>query len=262
MPRKNKIITIFHLCCAFSYLSWLLFQPYAREVVVQNSKLSLFERVLGHPSCFQKLSLFEQQSLVEGYKALQSGKKPSYKPLSFLFTTPPFALAWLFFSIFIPLLLLFRVEGAHQSVWLLPLFVVAYAYFSYKTPTPEKPPFFPSKDYVITNYLDNDPGGIFQRHSRLLEGWHRYLIAEWAHEDPSRDSTLFEEQLDRGLFAFNVERLKQLSSGEKDEVMLAGFIATPSLFRFLLYLTWNLIFAWTISRKKKRIPSEAASAPN
>ena len=173
--------------------------------------------------------------------------------------SPGFALAWLFFSIVICLLLLFQIEGASHATWLLPLLVLGYAYFLYAPPNAERESLFPSEEYVVANYVEEPKSGLFDRREMLLHGWHNYLVAEWAEEVPSREVADFGEQLEKGLFAFNVARLKWIMSGKGDEIVVAGFTTPPSFMRVACYFIWNLFFAWFINRRSK---SEAVSHPS
>ena len=265
MSRKKKVITILHLCFAFSYLSWLLILPYGKAVISQKSELALYEVVLEHSSLFQELSSSDKLALSEGYEKTHNRESPSFlRQVCSLFflEAPSFALAWLFFSIIICLLLLFQIEGAHKVVWLLPFLVVAYAYFTSQAPPIESESFFPSEDYVISHYADEENSSWFNKRKRLLQGWHGYLITEWGQEQLSQESAVFEKQLERALFAFNVARLKWILSGKKDDLILAGFTLSPSFFRLFFYLLWNLFFAWFITRKEKHSRLEAVSNPS
>jgi hypothetical protein len=262
MSRKKKILIIFHLCFAFTYLFWLLIQPYVKEIIAQKSKCALFEAVMEKESLFQQLPSVDQLTLLEGYTTANQKKSPSLlQEVGSLFfvDTPPFALAWLFFSLAICSLLLFRIEGGVVSVWLLPLIVLGYAYFFYDVPQKSRETLFPSEGYVLTTYVETAENKARGRRESLLLGWHRYLVCEWACEEPSQDPALFKEQLDKGLFAFNVARLKWILEGKGDEIVLAGFAASPSLLRIASYFIWNLFFAWFINRREKNTSIAAPS---
>lgn len=261
MSRKKKILIVFHLIFAFSFFSWLLMKPYVMEVVSRKSQRALYEMIMERETLFQNLSHHEQSSIQEGYKAVSKQHGPSFvQRLGRLFfiETPSFALAWIFFSILICLLLLFHIDGAKMAAWILPLLVVGYGYFLYASPKTPKPGLFPSEQYVRETYLGGEGGN---SRERLLEGWHLYLIQEWAKEIPSEDKAAFEQQVDKGLFAFNIARLQWIRDGKGDEVVAAGFTAPPSFFRVISYFLWNLLFAWIINRREKNSRSEPLSNP-
>ncbi|MCC5832065.1 MAG: hypothetical protein JJU12_03375 [Chlamydiales bacterium] len=254
MSRKKKILIIFHLIFAFSFLTWLVIKPYTMEVVSRKSQRALYEKVLQREELFQNLSIEEQEAIREGYHEV--AKRPAAS--LFKSETPAFGLAWLFFSILICILLLFNIEGARTAVWILPLLVVGYGYFLYASPQPQRPGLFPSEQYVRETYLE----GIEGNREQLLKGWHLYLVNEWAQEAPSEEPALFEQQVDKGLFAFNIARLQWIRDGKGDEVVLAGFTSPPSLFRVISYFLWNLAFAWVINRREKSLQSEPLSSPS
>lgn len=265
MSRKKKILIIFHLCFALSYFFWLLIQPYVKEIVSQKSEKALYEMVMARETLFHSLSPEEQLVLTTGYETLQ--KRPSPSILHemgrlFFVDTPPFALAWLFFSLLICFLLLFRIEGATKAIWLLPLIVLGYAYFLYSSPSPQRESLFPSEEYVLTNYIDENQTQGMDSREKLLRGWHLYLIHEWAHESPDQVKTLFDQQLDKGLFAFNVARLRWILDGKGDEIVMAGFTTPPSILRVACYFIWNFLFAWLINRREKASVSTPASNPS
>lgn len=237
-------------------------KPYVMEVVSRKSQRTLYEMVMEREALFQNLSLQEQELIREGYRKVSEKAGPSLtEKLGRLFfiETPAFALAWIFFSIVLCLLLLFNIEGAKAAVWILPFLVIGYGYFLYTAPQSARLGLFPSEQYVRETYLDGVGGN---DRERLLRGWHLYLINEWAREIPSADTTLFEQQVDKGLFAFNIARLQWIRDGKGDEVVLAGFTSPPSIFRVLSYFLWNLVFAWMINRREKRSQSELLSSPN
>src|SRR5262249_43202346 len=118
MSRKKKILVLLQLCMAFTYLCWLILQPYVKEIVSYKSQLALYEMVLEREPLFEQLPAKDKRIIERGYAAAMQRKAPSFWKafgVGFLTHTPPFALAWLFFSLAIPLLLLFHIEGAARS---------------------------------------------------------------------------------------------------------------------------------------------------
>jgi hypothetical protein len=218
--------------------------------------------VMERKPLFEQLPSEDQAELLLGYERVQQkGSVPWMQEIGEIFfhKTPPFALAWLFFSLLICFLLLFHIEGAAVSVWLLPLIVLGYAYFLYDAPKKARESLFPSEEYVLTTYVKSAENNARGQRESLLLGWHRYLVQEWAHELPSDKPQVFQQQLDKGLFAFNVARLKWMLQGKGDEVILAGFAASHSQLRLGCYFFWNLGFAWIINRKER---STSVAAPS
>jgi hypothetical protein len=261
MSRRKKIFIICHLCFALSFLVWLLIQPYVREIVSQKSQNAVYEMVTSH-SLFKDLPESEQEGLVSGYDKVKKQNAPSFLHECgrlFFISTPACALAWLFFSLAVSLLLLFQIEGAEKAAWLLPCIVLAYMYFSYTSAPKDKKSLFPSETYVLNRYVSSQEIEVMSQRKRLLVGWHRYLVAEWAKEEPSSKPEIFQQQLEKGLFAFNVARINWLQQGKGDEIVLAGFSTTPAPLSAIFYLLWNTGFAWMVRKEKKR-SSEAQSA--
>ncbi len=261
MSRKKRIFIIIQLIFAFTFLSWLLMKPFVMEVISRKSQISLYEMVMEREALFQALSPEEQAEVKLGYDAVKhSSGTPLLRQVgSLLFVdTSPFVLAWIFFSILICMLLLFHIEGAGAAAWILPALVIGYAYFFYTAPSPKPEGLFPSESYVRENYVQTEEG--LSRHETLLKAWHHYLVKEWTNEEPNPDQ--FEAQVDKGLFAFNIARLKWIRDGKGDEVVLAGFASHPSFLRVFSYFLWNLIFAWLINRRAKVSHSAPLSSPN
>lgn len=249
LSRKKKILIIIHLIFAFTYLSWLFMKPYAMQIVTRKSEKSLYEMVMAREALFQKLSTQEQLAIKQGRELRQTPSLSHQLHRLFFVETPPFALAWIFFSLLISLFLLLGIEGATKTAWILPLLALGYGYFLYSTPPKQREGLFPEESYVRTYYLTTEKGK--NDRQQLMKAWHRYVITEWALENPEEDPPLFEEQLERGLFAFNIARLKWIQEGKGDEVVTAGFSTPPSQFRIFAYLLWNLIFAWLVTRKQR-----------
>lgn len=162
---------------------------------------------------------------------------------------PALERAWIVFSVVIALLLLLRIEGAVQAVWLLPLIVALYAYDNYQyapTPAPRASDLlFPSEAYLIEHYLKQPLSSrIAEQHDQLLKGWQLYLIAEWLQETPASDPEQFAFQVERGQFAFDVARLELSTSDQK--VTSSLYKKEPPLL-LVGYLIWNLFLAWCVT---------------
>ncbi len=263
MSRKKKVFIILHLIFTFTFLSWLLMKPYVLEVMAKKSQLALYEMVIEKESLFHSLPSDQQTQIVEDFERAQTRSGPSLMHAVgrlFFVDTPVFALAWIFFSIAICLLLLFHIEGATLAIWILPFLIIGYGYELYTSRTHKPEGLFPKESYVREHYIDSQE--ILGKRELLQKGWHRYLITEWTHTEPSGDPDIFQKQLDQGLFAFNIARLNWIQEGKGDEIVLAGFAAPPSFFRVLSYFLWNTLFAWMITRHRKVSRSDPLSTPS
>jgi len=100
MSRKKRMLILIHLIFACTFLSWLFMKPYVMAVTSHKSQLALYEMVMERETLFQTLSSKQQSSIKQGFESTQRGSTPSFMDaLSrlFLFDTPAFALAWIFF---------------------------------------------------------------------------------------------------------------------------------------------------------------------
>ena len=148
IPRPARICAIIQLCLAFSVLLWNISEPFIGEIFTLKSKLLLYHDVMGIPSPnqgihkerlirnaerFKVLSKQMQEQVAKNSQFLQKQLQRSFwdklKSVAILFAykISPFELAWIFFSIVIVIMLLKKVEGASQAVWLLPILVACYA---------------------------------------------------------------------------------------------------------------------------------------
>lgn len=247
MIRKKKILIILHLSLIFCYLIALIVRPNLKENFTRKSGLKLYEEVLQREALFQNLSLESQEELSTGYEEMRHQETPSLfsHPFGFFKTTSSPILIWLALSAIFCVLLLLEVKKIHYALWLLPSLLLG----SLMTDGSQnvRSDLFPTETYLSENYPANT----------LLQGWHQYLITEWAHEIPASEKELFSSQLERGLFAFNIARLQELQKGDK--LLFEGFSESGP--NFLLYLTlfWNVLFAWMIHRFSK---SAALSSQN
>lgn len=253
-----RVAAIIHLCLAFTLLLWITSQPFMGDLFAIKSELLLYDSVFDQPELIAKLPPDQHQDLVLGHEALKKkmqlsfGEKFKSMLRLLLLYTPPLELAWLFFSLIIPVMLLMRIEGAAQACWILPVITLAYAVDNHMY----APSFqghldrdlFPTEEFITHHYLDAPLSNtIFEQQEQLTKGWQRFLIESWAGEAPADDATIFKQQLVKGEFAFNVARLQL----RKNTPLLAIDIK-PSKKSFVilgLYLAWNLLFAIIVLRK-------------
>lgn len=269
IPKPARICAIIQLCLAFSLLLWNASEPFVGEIFTWKSRLLFYQDVMGIPSDgnassekearlsrnaerFHKLPSIKQEKLIQDKEQIQKQLQRSFwdkiKSLAALYayTISPYELAWIFFSVVISIMLLKKVEGAAQVVWLLPLLTALYAadtrWFAHPVPASDSS-LFPSEAELIEHYVKAPlSSDIFEQQKQLTLGWKRYLIAEWTHETPAEDPALFELQAEEGEFLFTLARL------ELRKPTLADAPAArhpPSFPLLILYFFWNVYFAYT-----------------
>ena len=272
IPKPARICAIIQLCLAFSVLLWNASEPFVGEIFTLKSRLLFYQDVMGIPAKdnisiekverlnrnadrFKSLPNQTKNQLVDNYQVIQKQLQRSFldKITSvislFAHRISPYELAWIFFSIVISILLLKRIEGAAQAVWLLPLLAAAYAVDSRWYGTSDQlsleSRLFPSEKELIENYIKEQLShDVFVQQEQLLNGWKRYLIVKWGHQHPSEDHMIFEKQTEDAEFNFTLARL-ELRSKQKDFFILEKNQSIPSYPLLILYFFWNTYFAYT-----------------
>lgn len=261
-----RVMAILQLCLAFTIIAWHAGKPFAGDLYAAKSKLVIYQHVIGtknpqHAARFEQLPKPEQEQILNDYAALLNQIDQPYvdklkKSFAHLFfETPMTEMGWLALSIVIPILLLKRVEGSVQAVWLLPLAMLCLTIDNrwHGTPPPRQADehVFPSEDYIIQHYLKQPLSrNIIEQHTQLSQGWESYLIHEWAHEEPSQDLEVYQQQKVKGDFAFQLARLEFVKPATTQK---AGQIK-QSYYFLGLGLFWHLSFAmvvWSLLSKKQ-----------
>ncbi len=271
IPTAARVCAIIQLCLVFSIFLWNAAQPFTSELFTLKSQLLLYQDVLGIPAQpdlptdkqtrlahnaadFRQLPEKQKLALLANYAALEVQLQRTFLDKFtrsvhiLIMEIPPFELAWLVFSAVIAIMLLKRVEGAAQAVWLLPLLAALYAFDSRWQGTP--PPqgevhLYPTEQVLVDDYLKQPlSANIFEQQSQLQEAWKLYLVDAWAQQTPSTDPMLFEQQAQQGEFAFNVMRLENRPS-MVSQARVPGKTPLEPLWLLSLYLFWNTYFAYT-----------------
>jgi hypothetical protein len=262
IPTPARVCAIIQLCMAFSVLLWNASEPFIGEIFNVKSNLLLYQDVMGTDH-FKTLPEQTQKSLLQNYEALQKQLQRSFwdKLKSvfdlFAYKISPWEIAWMVFSIAIAIMLLKRVEGASQAVWLLPVLIACYAadtrLYTKENPGSAEHKLFPTEKEIVENYLQGPLSeDIFDQQKELMEGWKRYLIIKWAHQAPSEVKEVFDKQAGEGAFRFNLARL-DLHTKQGN----VSIPASPALWQLILYFFWNTYFAYT-AWKHTKIWSAAA----
>lgn len=272
IPMPQRLMAIAQLCIAFSLLLWHATQPFMGEYFALRSRMLLYEYAMGtstflksQPGRDAKLEerarrfahLPEKEMLRSDYQRIQDyAQRPALRKLEEGFrgliqNVPPFEQAWIFFSIVISILILLKRDGARQAAWLLPLIVLAYAADNVATgkPAAAQPDagLFPTEELIIQKYLKEPLKSAPQIQKEQLEkGWKQYLIENWSLKS-SEDET---QKLEDAEYHFTIARLHLLHQQPLSE-WLHSYQEKSSGLTLLMYLIWNGMFAWIVSRPVK-----------
>ena len=94
------------------------------------------------------------------------------------------------------ILLLKKVEGAAQALWILPLLTVAYAcenqFLRHPAPSQRSKKLFPTEKVLLEHYLDEpfSPSASLQQ-KQLKQAWDAYLVKEWTENLGTPDEGFF-----------------------------------------------------------------------
>jgi hypothetical protein len=271
IPTPKRLLAIIQLCIVFSLILWYATQPFMGEYFALRSRMLLYEYVMGtselvksqlsqekltrHVQRFNLLSEPERQLLIQDYQFLQNrALRSTWNKIqdglhTLLFAIPPFEMAWLFFSTLLAILLLLKVEGASQAVWILPLIVLAYSIdnrLNGRTiPDPPDLALFPTEATLIQHYLKEPlSSNWLEQKQQLQVGWERYLVSHWLLNKNERSLSDWQQQVEQANFNFTLARLKRLHS-QPSKDWLSSFNLKLSYSFLCAYFLWNLFFAWS-----------------
>jgi len=260
IPTPQRTLAIIQLCLIFTLASLLGGYPFMGELFAIKSKSALYTYVMGSPE-YASLPQQKQSEIKAAYDTLQEQtSRPFLSKMGdsiriLFFDISPFALAWMVFALAISLMILLKVEGARRAAWLLPVIAAAYGIDNMMNGTalPERADsvLFPSESVIVDNYL-REPldGDIFKQRDQLMRGWNLYLVKEWAKETPSADTQEMTKQVEKGTFAFTLARAEKIRDNE-ETTPYSGMRQKEALLLLLLYVGWNLYFAWMMNRRQK-----------
>ena len=266
IPFPQRIMSILQLCIVFSVILWIIAQPFMGDYFAIKKRILLYESAMGIPSVsnetrsyqtlknqknwFEELPIYEKMGLAKAYQALDQylGRSVMVKimdGLHFLFKDISILLmGWLAFSVVIPILVLKKVEGAKQTVWILPILAIAYSanniYYGTDPTIPMDHQLFPTENALIEKGLMSEIStlSVLDQKKQLEEAWKTYLIKTW---NPDSKLPLYEY----AQFQFTIERLKLLQR-EPYFTWLRTNHQKDHPFWLFLYIIWNFIFAWII----------------
>lgn len=252
-----RVLSIIQLCLGLISLLSVLQFPFMGALYYYKSEMLLYEQLLGRKgednSHFLSLPKKDQSNLLTKYSELASLRDEGFLlKLSKMFTLLKsylsiYELIWILLSISIPIMLLLKTEGAIQAAWLLPLITLIFAIDNQINGITVKGPeaFFPAEGEIIFKYLKRPLGASLKEQQEDLKlGWKIYLVEEWAKETPSNDEGLFQKQADKGLFAFNYNRVNKQTPFSYSSY----FREKRSPATLIAFLIWNLFFAAAITK--------------
>ncbi|MEI8365994.1 MAG: hypothetical protein WCF65_06215 [Parachlamydiaceae bacterium] len=278
IPTPARVCAIIQLCLAFTIILWFASQPFVGEIFTLKSRLLFYQDLMGVPSHagfsperlarlernserFQQLPRGKQEQLKHEVKAIHDQFNRSFlSKLSevikiFAFDFSPYELLWLVLSIAIPIMLLKRVEGAAQAVWLLPLLVACYTldnrmYGRQAGPLSDSL-LFPTEQELVYGYIEGGLSrNVMEQQEQLINGWQRYLVINWGKDVPADDAGSFSKQVENAEFIFTLARLEIRS--QEPTPLLKKDIQQP-IALVAAYFLWNLFFAYTASKKDNKL---------
>lgn len=266
IPTPARVAAIVQLCLAFTLLAWQGSLPFMGELFATKSRLLVYQHIIGnkmgkklesHAKRFAALPKKAQEQILRDYDILQRQLDTPLltkiqRAVKGLWNLPILEKAWIVFAVLIPILLLKRVEGSLQIVWILPLLTLAYAIENRWQSLPPSPTaeqrLFPSEAVILQDYVGEPlKPSISEQQKQLLQGWENYLVREWAKETPAADPQHFRQQVESGDFAFNLARLEAIKNERASRTRKQEPISLLAL-----YLFWNLSFALIVHKALKQ----------
>lgn len=275
IPMPARVCAIIQLSLAFMIILWNVSQPFMGELFTYKSQMLIYQDVMGlskssdpiekrerlerNNERFESFPNIEKTQLTQHYEQLQQLSQRTilqklWRSIRIIVLEVPFyEQLWLALSLILPILILKRVEGAAQAVWLLPLLTCIYSldnhrYGQHLTPSAETR-LFPSEQILINDYLQQPLSPLLlEQKTQLLSAWKLYLIKEWSPRLSLDKSINNSDQLaEHGEFAFNVARINSLPH-PKEIIKGKRRAHKESLIILSLYLFWNFFFAATVFR--------------
>lgn len=253
IPTPARIVAILQLCLAFTLLAWHGSLPFMGELFSTKAKLLVYQHVMGkkiegHATRFAELPKKQRDQILRDYDILQRRLEVGFmekigRAVEGIWHLPLFEKTWILFAVLIPILLLKRIDGAQQIVWILPVLALAYAAENRWQGKPHdltlEEKLFPTEAVLLRDYLNEPLATTLAAQQQQLErGWKLYLVREWAKELPSDN---FPQQVEKGDFVFNLARLEAI---QKQPVIHTR--EQESYFWLALYIFWNLSFALVV----------------
>ena len=221
MKTSTRVIIVIHLSLVFWFLAWACLRPPLDDYYRQQTIRVLHEAVELTPPDQEGLS-WDEHIGRSTYLLVQG--------------IPPFTQAWVAFSLAICLLLLFRITGARQASWLLPLLAILYSWNNMTTGADAPPPpdahLFPQEEALHPYLQEPLSDSIQEQYTQLKVAWEGYLDDEW-----------------QGERNFNLARLAAYQKAPPQDPLITLRTKEPLPY-LLFYVAWNLFFAVALTRNR------------
>lgn len=260
----QRLLIIIQLCITCSLILWYSAQPFMGDYFNLRSRMLLYEYAMGISNTFnapnhEKLQRNTQRwdvlpattktILSQDYEQLQAYAQRHFQSkikegIEILFKhIPSFELAWILLATVLSLLLLFRVEGAKQATWLLPLLICAYVIDNQLNGNAPKKSadfnLFPTESFIIQNYVKSTLSvNLEEQRKQLKDGWEAYLSKNWSSSS----------NLEEGEFNFTIARL-QAFHVQPLQAWRDFFHERSHPFILIIYLIWNFLFAKMLNKR-------------
>jgi len=162
---------------------------------------------------------------------------------SLLFSLPSLIRLWVLLSLLIPFLLLYRIEGSQRITWVLPLILLTQVTSNMGPNT--QGTLVPKESYLVTHYLLHPLSKkLSLQKKELQQAFEHYLIDTYLNESPSEDPSFYKRQKTLSEYKFTVNRLLFEPFNLSLRPQAIPQILIP------LLLSWHLLFAFLINRRK------------
>ncbi len=273
-----RVMAIAQLCIAFTIICWNLSIPFMGDHFILQRKVKLVkhvttnEAVLGDQSRFNRLPNTIKKEIINLETRLKKQgtvsiiEKAEKSLWHLLVEVPAFELAWIVLGVAVSIMVLKKREGARQAAWILPLLACAYlidnTFFGVTPPLPDEAKVYPSEEFLLKNFL-NKPleSRIDRQKEQLKDAWNRYVVVEWAKEVPSDNSSTFQKQVEEGEYQFTVARVLAMAREKEKRIRKPLLVKEPLPF-LLLYVCWNVGFAYLCTRRELRKRAKPLDAIN
>lgn len=268
ITRTQRFFLVIHLCIGLSLLFWYASIPFLDQLYQARTSMRLLQTVTGEEAFQEELrakgetsdlpllkrnhmrfnrlpqeiqtELLSKREIVSQQLATPLAKKIE-QSFSVLFIQPPlFLRLWLFFSLLIPMMILFGVNESRPLIWLLPVSTFLYAFFNLAAPPPTPDPFYPNEATLVKDYLHEPLSPhLSDQKEQLQRAWKSYLVDQWLEEPIAHEKQIVEAQVEEALFLFNLSQTQQIPPRQQRR-----FHQKQPLTSVSFYLFWNLSVAF------------------
>lgn len=270
----KRVLIILHLCLAFSILLYLIGFPFLGAHFSLRSDLLVVESALGKSTLLQKIdpakadlslqslsykrdylkelneidrkSLLDAEALIHEQMGYSAGERLG--TLQRFFASIPLSLwAWIFLSVFFSVKMLKELPLPPLRIWILPLLAFIYCIENYErgrlSPLESLIPPEPTLALKVEGRNDHE-SWLQNEQSKVKEAWSRFLLSQYgkSEDHPAAKREALAEM------RFQMAWIKKMNPNR--------FILLQerhALLTLLLFLFWNLYFAFKTSRSGQQV---------